>query len=83
MTKIADELQINAKHLRARAKAVEAEWREAKGITRLSAKRSAEVRAGKRIEKRMALELEQHRDRRLGKMGAASTVRRIKPEEAP
>ena len=49
MTKIADELQINAKHLRERAKRLEAAWREAKGITRLS-KRSAESKASKRTK---------------------------------
>jgi hypothetical protein len=79
MTQIADELAINAKRLRERAKRVEAVWREANGITRLS-KRDASTKSGHRAERRAALELDRHRDRKLGTFGAASAVRRIKPE---
>jgi hypothetical protein len=79
MTRIDDELRINAKNLRQRAKRVEAAWREAKHITRLSAKRSAEAKAGHRAERRAAKQMERHRDRQLGTFGAASPVRVIKP----
>jgi hypothetical protein len=64
MTKIADELAINARHLRERAKRVEAAWCEATGIKRLSIKRGAEDRASRLVAKRIATQRQQHRDRR-------------------
>ena len=79
MTTIKEELQINAKHLRERAKRVEAAWTEARHI-KLTAKRSAEAKASKRAQKRDAAQRQRHRDRQLGKLGAASAVRIIKPE---
>jgi hypothetical protein len=81
MTRIDDELRLNSRALRQRAKAAETTWREAKHIKRLSAKRDASTKAGHRAERRAALELERHRDRQAGLMRPASAVRRIvKPE---
>lgn len=80
MTRIADELAVNAKHLRERAKKVELAWREAHGIERLSIKRGAEDRASRLAQKRIAGQRQQHRDRKLGTFGAASAVRIIKPD---
>jgi hypothetical protein len=77
MTKIDDELRINAANLRQRAKRVEKAWEHVK---RISAKASAETRASRRAERRAALEMERHRDRQAGKFGPASPVRRVKPE---
>lgn len=81
MPTIKEELQANARQLRQRAKRVEAAWKQAKVITRLSAKRDAEAKAGARAERRPAKKLEQHRDRQLGTFGAASAVRIIKHGE--
>ena len=80
MTKIADELQANAARLRARAKRVEAAWKEARHIKRI-VRVSAEAKASKRAERKAAKELERHRDRQSGLRRPASAVRRIiKPE---
>jgi hypothetical protein len=79
MTRISDELRVNAQHLRQRAKRVEAAWREAKHIKRLSVKRTSEAKAGRWAERKAAREMEKHRERRSGTFGAASPVRVIKP----
>jgi len=47
MTRLDDELKINAAQLRQGAKAAEAEWCAAQGIERLSIKRGAEDRASR------------------------------------
>jgi hypothetical protein len=72
MKTIKEELRVNAKVLRARAKETERLWREASGIgARLGVKRQ------KRATDTKAKRYARWRDKQLGRMGAASEVRRI------
>jgi hypothetical protein len=86
MTKIADELSKNAEILRARALEAEKQWRAARGLDEgLHRKGNAKGRKRRRRavcpkEPKANVRFRRYRDKRLGKMGAASTVRRIDPE---
>jgi hypothetical protein len=84
MTKNGDDLRENAKRLSARAREIEKRWREARGLTpRLNRKSNA--KAGKRRrtecpqEPKANVRHRVYRDKQLGKMGAASKMRRVAP----
>jgi hypothetical protein len=85
MTKIEDELRANAKVLRTRARESEERWREARGLTALlDRKGNAKARKRRRRaecpkEPKANERHRRYRDKQLGKMGAASTVRSIDP----
>lgn len=84
-TKTGDELKGNAKRLRARAREIEERWRETRGIGK-GLHRKGNATSGKRrrraecpTEPKAAVRHRRYRDGKLGKMGAASTVRRVDP----
>jgi hypothetical protein len=75
---ITEELKGNARMLRARAIEAEKEWRESQGLGQQlgnKRKRRSDTRERKAIERKH----EKHREQQLGKLGAASKVRRIDP----
>ncbi len=81
--KIHDELKENAKPLRERAREVEQKWRDARGLT-AGMKRVGNAKAGKRRkraecpkEPKASTRHRRWREKKLGKMGAASKVRRV------
>ena len=85
MTVIGDELKANAKRLNARATEIEKRWREARGIGK-GLHRKGNAMATKRrrraecpTEPKAAVRHRRYRDKQLGKIGAASTVRSIDP----
>jgi hypothetical protein len=84
MTKNGDELKENAKRLSARAREIEKRWREARGLTpRLNRKGNAKASKRRRAEcphePKANVRHRAYRDKQLGKMGAASKMRRIAP----
>ena len=85
MTKIEDELRENAKLLRTRAREIEERWRAARGLTiQLNRKSNAKARKRRRRaecpkEPKANERHRRYRDKQLGKMGAASTVRSVDP----
>ena len=89
MTTIGDELKENAKRLRARASKIEERWRKARGIGK-GLHRKGNAMAGKRRrraecpkEPKANVRHRLYRDKQLGKMGAASKVRRIETHRPP
>jgi hypothetical protein len=83
--KIDDELKENAKPLRERAREVERKWRDARGLT-AGMNRVGNAKAGKRRkraecpkEPKASTRHRRWREKKLGKLGPASKVRRIDP----
>ena len=85
MSEIDDELMGHGKVLRGRAREAEELWRAARGLSKgLHRKANAEARERRRRtecpkEPKANVAHRRYRDRQLGKMGAASCVRRIDP----
>jgi hypothetical protein len=79
MTRIIDEeLKGNARVLRARAIEAEERWREERGLGKQLGKKR-ERRSDTRERKAIERKREKLRKQQAGKLGAASTVRRIDP----
>ena len=81
--KLSEELEASTRSLAKRAREKEDQWRKARGLTkRMNRKGNAKAmkrRAASPKEPRGVAKYRLYRDRKLGKLGAASKVRRIDP----
>jgi hypothetical protein len=71
MTMIEDELNANARKMRIEAKECEKRWRAERNLPAIKRRKCPEPKANVRFRRWC--------ERRMGKFGAASKVRRIKP----
>ena len=87
-SKLNEELEASARSLAKRASEIEEQWRGPRGLTkRMNQKSNARAmkrrrRASNPKEPKGAAKFRRYRDRKLGKIGAASKVRHIDPATA-